>query len=154
MSAIPADLVAELTRPTESLVVAMAAASPAAASPSIVNAMTNTFAAAAMRKGKTLTHAFGGGLPAEATTPKLTRAVEVEMSQQEMIGQPTVSRVVVQATVDLYGYPRDLEIVQSAGTLLDDRAMAAVSQYRFQPAMLDNSPVSAPVTITIKIQKP
>jgi hypothetical protein len=33
------------------------------------------------------------------------------------------------------------------------KAIAAVSQYRFKPATLDNKPTWASVSITIKIQK-
>jgi hypothetical protein len=117
--------------------------------------MTDDFADAALRRGGTLEYVmYGGGTPTESTSPSLTRAVEIDLSQQELAAQPTLTNVVVQATVDIYGFPRNLAVAHSAGAVLDKKALAAVSQYRFKPATLDNRPVDAAVLITIKIQKP
>jgi hypothetical protein len=46
-----------------------------------------------------------------------------------------------------------VSIVQSAGPVVDRGAIAAVSQYRFKPATVDNHPTWATVSIAIKIQK-
>jgi outer membrane biosynthesis protein TonB len=56
--------------------------------------------------------------------------------------------------VDVNGIPRNVAVTQSAGSLIDEKAIAAVNQYRFQPATLDNKPTWATVSISIKIQKP
>jgi outer membrane biosynthesis protein TonB len=56
--------------------------------------------------------------------------------------------------VDAYGFPRNLSIVRSAGAVVDKKVLDAMSQYRFTPATLDNKPVDAAVTISIKIEKP
>lgn len=117
--------------------------------------MTDGFADAALRRGGTLEYImYGGGAPSETTTPSLTRAVEIDLSPQELAAQPASTNVVVRATVDIYGFPRNLAVAHSAGAVLDKKALAAVSQYRFKPATLDNRPVDAAVLITIKIQKP
>jgi TonB family protein len=109
---------------------------------------------AALRRGGTLEYAMMGSLPTESSAPRVTRAVEVDLSAQELAEQPAVSNIVVHATVDAYGFPRNLSIVRSAGAVVDKKVLDAVSQYRFTPATLDNKPVDAAVTISIKIEKP
>ena len=162
-------LQAEVTRPAGLAGMAKAAATPAAASASIgtVNMsnhamfrevvqtkVTETLVDAALRQGGTLEYAMMGSLPTESSAPKVTRAVEVDLSAQELAEQPAVSHVVVHATVDAYGFPRNVSIVRSAGAALDKKVLAAVGQYRFTPATLDNKAIDAAVTITIKIEKP
>lgn len=162
-------LQAEATRPTGTAELAMAAATPAAASASIspINMpnhamfrefvqtrMTENFVDAELRQGGPVEFAMMGNVPAESSAPQVSRAVEVDLSAQELAEQPAVSNVVVHATVDAYGFPRNVSIVRSAGAALDRKVLAAVNQYRFTPATLDNKPVEAAVTITIKIQKP
>jgi len=105
-------------------------------------------------KGGTLEYAVFGSVPPESSEPSVTRAVEVELSPAEMAGQPAVIDVIVHATVDVYGIPRNLSISKSAGAVVDDKVLAAVSQYRFRPATMENQPVAAAVTISVKIQKP
>ena len=164
-----ASLRAELTQPTGTAVHAMAGAAPAAAPTAVPTTtiahaafreivhtqMTDDFADAALRQGGTLQYVmYGGGTPTEATVPVLTRAVEIDLSQPELAAEPAVTNVIVRATVDAYGFPRNLAVAQSAGASLDKKALATVSQFRFKPATLDNRPVDAGVLITIKIQKP
>ena len=164
-----ATLRAELTQPAGAAVHAMAGAAPAAAPTAVPTTtiahaafreivhtqMTDDFADAALRQGGTLQYVmYGGGTPTEATVPVLTRAVEIDLSQPELAAEPAVTNVIVRATVDAYGFPRNLAVAQSAGASLDKKALATVSQFRFKPATLDNRPVDAGVLITIKIQKP
>jgi hypothetical protein len=40
-----------------------------------------------------------------------------------------------------------------AGTVVDKKALAAVSEYRFKPATVNNQAVQAAMTIAIKIEK-
>jgi hypothetical protein len=146
---------------------AMAAATPAAASIGSINMsshaairefvqtrMTENLVDVALRHGGTVEYAMMGSLPTESSAPQVKRAVEVDLSTQELAEQPAVSNVVVHATVDSYGFPRNLTIVRSAGTVIDKKVLDAIGQYRFTPAMLDNKPVNAAVTIAIKIEKP
>jgi outer membrane biosynthesis protein TonB len=163
-------LQAEQTHPAGMAELAMAAATPAAAASASVatinmpshaairgfvqTRVTENFVDAALRRGGTLEYAMMGSLPTESSAPRVTRAVEVDLSAQELAEQPAVSNIVVHATVDAYGFPRNLSIVRSAGAVVDKKVLDAVSQYRFTPATLDNKPVDAAVTISIKIEKP
>ncbi len=101
---------------------------------SVQTKMIDSFADDAMRKGGTLEYAMFGDVPAQTSNPQITRAVEIDMTQQELAAQPKVSNVVVRATVDQYGFPRNLTVAQSAGSVVDKRAVDAVRQYRFKPA--------------------
>jgi TonB family protein len=169
-------LVAELTQPVMPVELAIATApsvtattpSGAAAAISAVNLpanaaikvfvrtqMTENFADAALRQGGTLEYSMFGSLPTHSSAPAVVRAVEVSLSKQEMDDQPAVSNVVVHATVDEYGFPRNVTVVHSAGSsVVDRKVLAAVNQYRFKPATQDNKPVPAAVTISIQIAKP
>jgi TonB family protein len=166
MSQSSAALHAELTQPAMPAELAMKAAAPAA---SIAAMSTSTHAAvqefvqtrmaenfvdAAVMKGGTLEYAMMGSVPSESSAPKVTKAVEVDLSAQDLAEQPAVTHVVIHAIVDENGIPRNVAVTQSAGSLIDRRAVEAVSQYRFKPATLDNKPTWASVSISIKIQKP
>lgn len=161
---------AELTQPVISAELATTATAknavataPAAASSASNHAVvrefvqtrvTDNFMDAALMKAGTLEYAMMGSAPTESSAPKVTRAVEVGLSEQELAEQPAVSNVVLHAIVDANGIPRNVGITKSGGALVDRKAIEAVSQYRFQPATLDNKPTWATVSVAIKIQKP
>jgi TonB family protein len=115
--------------------------------------LTDDFAEAALHMGGTLEYSFKGSVPTQSSAPQVTRAVEVDLSDRELAEQPAVSRVVLRAIVDENGVPRNVAVSQSAGSVVDRKAIAAVSQDRFKPATLDNKPTWASVSITIEIQK-
>jgi TonB family protein len=131
----------------------MGAASHAVVRESVKTQFTGDFVEAALRLGGTLEYSMKGSLPTETSAPKVTRAVEVELSDKELAEQPAVSNVVVHAVVDEQGIPRNVGITHSGGKLVDQAAIAAVSQYRFKPATVDNQPTWAEVSIAIKIEK-
>jgi TonB family protein len=61
---------------------------------------------------------------------------------------------VVEMIVDEKGKPSELSISQSAGGDLDRDVLAAVSQYRFQPATVSSQPVAMPLSLTVNILNP
>jgi TonB family protein len=130
----------------------LTAGSHVAVRESVQAKFSDDFVETALRQGGTLEYSMNA-TPAEASAPKVTRAVEVELSQQEIADQPAVSTVVVHAIVDEQGVPRNVGVTKSAGKAVDQKALAAVSQYRFKPATLDNQPTWAAVSISIKLQK-
>ena len=105
-------------------------------------------------KGGTIEYVMMSSVPAESSAPKVTRAVEVSLSPEELADQPAVNNVVIHAIVDVNGVPRNVAVTRSGGSVIDRRVIAAVSQYRFQPATVDNKATWATVSISIKIQKP
>jgi TonB family protein len=55
----------------------------------------------------------------------------------------------VDLIVDPQGMPRDIHVAKAVGKGLDENAVKAIQQYRFEPAKLEGKPV--PVKITIKM---
>ena len=62
-------------------------------------------------------------------------------------------RVIVNMTIDETGKPTNLSIAKSAGLAMDQQVLATVSQYRYQPAMLDGQPIMVPVTLEVVIPR-
>ena len=60
--------------------------------------------------------------------------------------------VVLWAIIDAEGKPRDLKVARSLGMGLDEKAIEAVRQWRFQPAMKDGRPVSVMVNIEVSFR--
>lgn len=62
--------------------------------------------------------------------------------------------VLVRATIDSEGRPRDLEVARTSGSRrLDRAAVSGVRQWRFAPAMRDGQPVEATVNIPIEFRR-
>ena len=157
---------ADLTQPFELAELAIPAGTPAAPTAAISNAnhaairesiqtrmAGDLLLIGAMRQPGAAEYAMSGSVPYESSAPKVTRAVELELSAQELAEQPAVSNVVLRAIVDENGVPRNVAVTHSAGSVIDRRAIEAVNQYRFKPATVDNKPTWASVSITIKLQK-
>src|SRR5580698_7822715 len=119
---------AELTQPT-GLAMAIKASKKAAAGTipaisledraavreHIQTSMTENLTDAALRQGGTLEYGMSGTPLAESTAPQIIQAIAIDLSTQELAEQPEVSKVVVRATVDANGFPRNLTVTKSAG---------------------------------------
>jgi len=171
-----APVLAELNRPAGLAEVAVAAAKlesekPAPETPASIAALRSTaleshaavrefvktqvtqnFTEAAFRQAGTLQYGMSA-TPVEASVPQVTHAVALGLTPAELAEKPAVTNVVVRAIVDENGVPRNVAIAQSAGPAVDRQAIAAVSQYRFNPATLDNKATWASVSIAIRIEK-
>jgi len=148
----------------------MAAASPTAAAAAAISLnnpashamyrefiqtrFTNVFTQTAMQQAGTMEHDMKGSAPTETSVPKLTRSVDLQLSQEELAQQPATTQVAVSTIVDQYGIPRNLTIAKSSSEVVNKKALAAISQFRFKPATVDNKPVEAEMLIAIKIEKP
>ena len=97
---------------------------------------------------------FLGSAPATITPARITETKGLGLGSTLLNAMPEETEVVLQATVDRNGSVRDLHITKAAGVFLGAKVKEAVGEYRFQPAMADNMPVSSDVTITVKIRKP
>jgi len=97
---------------------------------------------------------FLGRAPAIITAPHITETKGLGLGSTLLNAMPLETEVVLQATVDQNGSVRDLRVTKAVGVFLDAKVKEAVGQYRFQPAMADNMPVSSDVTISVKIRKP
>jgi len=100
----------------------------------------------------TIAYSFNSGA-ATQMAPKLVQASPLALTLREMESESTEAKVVLSLTVGLTGLPKNVTVTRSGGSALDKRAIEAVNQYRFKPAMQNNVPVEAPVTIEISIKK-
>jgi TonB family protein len=86
----------------------------------------------------------GGGV----TAPVLVHQVEPEFSDEARRAKYQ-GTCLVSIIVDVNGIPQNPRVVQPLGMGLDEKALEAVKQYRFKPAMKDGK---TPVPVMIKIQ--
>jgi TonB family protein len=56
---------------------------------------------------------------------------------------------VLQVTVDENGVPQNIQMVRPLGMGLDQKAIEAVQQWRFKPAMLNGQPVAVSANIEV-----
>ena len=56
--------------------------------------------------------------------------------------------VIIEATIDARGVVQETRVLRSI-PLLDDAAVAAVKQWRYDPALLNDQPVAVIMTVTV-----
>lgn len=86
----------------------------------------------------------GGGVSAPRVIYSVAPQFTPEARQADYQGA-----VSIQLIVDSQGYPQDIRVVRHLGMGLDERAVAAVRQYRFSPAMYQGHPVSVQMIIDV-----
>jgi TonB family protein len=86
----------------------------------------------------------GGGIsaPQALTTPDPEYTEEARNAK-------TQGTCILWLIVDDQGRPRDIRIVRGLGFGLDARAVDAVKQWRFQPAMKDGHPVNVQISVEV-----
>jgi len=86
----------------------------------------------------------GGGVSA----PVLIHSVEPEFTEaaRQQNFQGTVS---IQLIVDAQGYPQDVHVARHLGMGLDEKAVEAVRQYRFRPAVYQGRPVAVQMIVEV-----
>jgi TonB family protein len=83
--------------------------------------------------------------------PKVTRRGEVEYSE-EARKKRINGAVLISLLVTEEGLPAEVHVVRGMGYGLDEKAMEAVRQYRFQPAMKDGKPIAQHISIEVNFQ--
>jgi TonB family protein len=63
------------------------------------------------------------------------------------------AEVVLTLNVDAKGNAQNVQVIKSPSRYLDGPVAAAVRQYHFRPATLDNQPIATPVTLTVVVQR-
>lgn len=94
---------------------------------------------------------YGGGVMsvgAGVSAPELLHSVEPEFTDQARAARYQ-GVVAIQLIVDSYGNPEDIQIVKHLGMGLDQKAIEAVRQYKFKPAMYQGHPV--PVRLVVDV---
>ena len=90
---------------------------------------------------------IGGGVSA----PVLLYSVEPEFSEEARKAK-VAGNVLVNIWVDEKGVPVRARVLKGVGMGLDEKAMAAVKQYRFKPAMEGGKPVMVEMNVEVTFQ--
>jgi TonB family protein len=87
----------------------------------------------------------GGGVSA----PAVIRSVQPEFSDQARQAnfQGTVA---LQLIVDANGNPQNVRVTRHLGMGLDEKAIEAVQQYKFKPAMYQGHPVAVQIVVDVE----
>jgi bla regulator protein blaR1 len=98
--------------------------------------------------GGTQTYKVGG----EVSAPKLVYAPDPEYSNKAR--RANYGGVCVVSTiVDAKGKPQHVQVVRHLGMGLEKKAVEAVKEYRFEPAMLHDKPVAVTVNIEVNFRR-
>jgi TonB family protein len=89
----------------------------------------------------------GGGVAA----PQLIYAVDAEFSDEARRAK-FQGVCVVSLVVDAKGNPQRVEVIRHLGMGLDQKAIAAVKQYKFKPATLQGKPVPVEVNVEVNFR--
>ncbi len=89
----------------------------------------------------------GGGI----SSPKLIYSVDPEFSD-EARRQKYQGVVVLSIIVDAQGNPQRIKVLRPLGMGLDEKAIEAVKQYKFKPAMSGSKPVPVEINIEVNFQ--
>lgn len=90
---------------------------------------------------------IGGGVSA----PVVIFSVEPEFSEEARKAK-VAGNVLVAIIVDVNGRPQNVRVIRGIGMGLDEKAIEAVRQYRFKPAMENGRPVPVEVNFDVNFQ--
>lgn len=90
---------------------------------------------------------IGGGVSA----PQVIYSVEPEFSEEARKAK-VAGNVLVNLWVDTSGNPSHVRVIRSVGMGLDEKAIEAVRQYKFRPAMENGKPVLVELNIEVNFQ--
>ena len=90
---------------------------------------------------------IGGGV----SPPRLATKVDPDFDEAARAMKYS-GVVLVNLIVDAEGMPSHLQILRPTGLGLDEQALAAVSRYTFQPAMLHGKPVAVELNVEVNFQ--
>ena len=94
---------------------------------------------------------FGGGLMSVGggvSAPTLVSRIDPEFTEEARAAN-FQGNVAIQLVVDQQGNPQNIRVVRRAGMGLDEKAVAAVRQYKFHPATYQGHPVAVQIVIDV-----
>ena len=97
---------------------------------------------------------IGGGAyrpGGDVSTPVLINKVEPEYSEEARKAKYSGS-VLLQIIVDVNGIPRDIKVIRPLGLGLDEKAVEAVSHWRFRPGLKGGKPVPVQANIEVSFR--
>jgi TonB family protein len=90
----------------------------------------------------------------DVSAPKLISSVEPEFPESERNGKSKMEGTsLIGFVVDESGTPRDVKVVRSLSADFDAKAVEAVQQYRFTPAMKSGQPVAVALKVEVNFKR-
>lgn len=111
-------------------------------------------AASAMPASDASTSAVTRPVSTGVTLPRLVYSTKINIPSAEL---PAVlgsaSNVTLKFNLDQTGTPQGIQVIHSVNQSIDSRVMAAVRQFRWTPAVLNNQTVPIEMTFTVQVQR-
>ncbi len=86
--------------------------------------------------------------------PKLLGGPKIVVSSSDFYtSDVSIEKAVVRFKVDEQGMPHNVQLIKSVNPVVDARVLAAVREYRFAPATLDEQPVPINLDLAIRFQE-
>ncbi len=91
--------------------------------------------------------------PAGVTSPRLVVSRAITISSDELPKvYPNPARVVLKFDLDETGSPRKIRVAEPLTPAVDARVMAAVHDFRWSPAVINNHAVPIEMTLIVNVQ--
>jgi len=86
------------------------------------------------------------------TAAELRSTAEIKLpNNSDLSSFPNPARIVLKVNVDETGSPTRIQVVQSLTPELDARVVAAVRQFHWRPAVLDNQTIPMDVNLIVQV---
>jgi len=123
---------------------------------SLLSSLALTAAAAAPKSANdaatltTTTRPVSTGL----TNPQLVYSKPVDIPASAISDAfPNPSRLVLKVNLDETGTPKDVQVLEPLTQDIDARVVAAVRQFRWRPAVLDNQTIPIDLKLIVQVQR-
>jgi hypothetical protein len=88
------------------------------------------------------------------TSPQLVYSTKIEIPADEISSAfPNPARVVLKMNLDATGSPTNIQVIQALTQDVDARVVAAVKQFRWRPAVLDNQTIPVDLKLVVEVQR-
>ncbi len=87
----------------------------------------------------------------EVSAPTLISKIEPEYSEEARRAKYSGS-ILLSVVVDQHGIPRDIKVIRGVGLGLDEKAIEAVTRWRFRPGMRHGHPVAVQAQVEVSFR--
>jgi len=88
------------------------------------------------------------------TNPHLVYSTHIDIPAEAISSAfPNPAQVVLRLSLDATGSPTSVQVLQSLTQDIDARIIAAVRQFRWTPAVLDNTAIPVDMKLVVQVQR-
>jgi periplasmic protein TonB len=121
---------------------------------SLLSSFALTAAAAAPKPANDAAATTTRPVSTGVTNPKLIHSNMIEIPAQAISDAfPNPSRVILKVNLDETGTPQKVQVLQAITQEVDSRVVAAVKQFRWAPAVLDNQPIPVDLKLVVEVTR-